>query len=374
MIVIPLFSVFSVVFAAAYSTPFNDEYHSLREDFYAEEAIQQVIPLPFIPQKKNDLRYTSAEYRPVKAKVAFSFEIPTTKQQEIREKLFGRYMKCVMNGTQNLAEFVRQYKEFGKYDLATKRFQGLADIFKETVANIDLFKRFTSYMIAMLGHSEELVANVQVIGQRLLIGLLRYLSQIYNARIHEHFKKYDSDNDLIRHVLIAAPLIFKKELDTDDKILLKNSTDYFVNFMLEYFSDLEWREEIVNATKNIVKITIPAVIKRLRGEEMNDEERRELMNVYIKLFIHLNNGANATLLHFANQFLSNNYAQTNKEFFGLLLRNILEKALREMENQSKKIEVKYFACLTEVFKETLCIVYTILPVPQDHEGDNVCVE
>ena len=206
-------------------------------------------------------------------------------------------------------------------------------------------------------------AEVQVLGRGAIVGLLGTMSRFYNAwtRTNGH------ENDMFKHILTIAPILLNEELDAENKIILNNFIDFLISKVLIYFQGLDWPEEIVDALRNIVKITTPALFKQvLRGEDISEETRKKLRNVFIKLFIDLNRGTNSSLLQSANKSLTdNNISDLDMR---LILLDILEDTSRRFEIASKEIDIKFFKCMTDVFGEMICILFSQLEEPQDSEG------
>jgi hypothetical protein len=114
--------------------------------------------------------------------------------------------------------------------------------------------------------------------------------------------------------------------------------------------------------KSITKMAIPAVIRQaIHGRELDMGERREIINLYIKMFMHLNNGDNSSLINFANQLLSDDHTseEIGKQISGFLIRNLVEYALSMIE--SEEIENTYVRCILEAVKEPLCSLFSYLP-------------
>ena len=304
-----LFLILTLTIAVVRSSPVSrrDVLHQLlstQEDFLAAKQImdlmkahQQGVPIPSTPYHLS-----------LPSQDRFRGEARVTKQQP-KDMIRSSIMRSSAHA-QSLQDRLLQ-----KVLLNTQGSSPIPHVVnKESTASPNIMKTLLNVVNYFLlssapRHMEDIVGKEQEVGDEVDIafnGVDKTMKT--NSEIHHDWAKMVPKD--LKRIFIALKVIFRRDLNTEQRDSFADSIKYFIyRFLPTKIDNLRENPETKEAMKKAIenaKITlVPVFVKQLRGEKQNPEDRNKILRSKMTLLGTFNAAVtnDTTLLQTINQFL-----------------------------------------------------------------------
>ena len=158
------------------------------------------------------------------------------------------------------------------------------------------FSSFVS-IISTINSSKELqIAKEQRVKDNIFFRTLGDILNVFEGVILKLIDD-EAEKEIIKNGLnVAIKLYSRNNLSADDRISLNHSTSFFLSLV----DSQDLNEEIKDALKNLIRIVIPVLFKKVNDEELSKEDQKSFLTNAVKLVLILYNDEvkNTSLIHF----------------------------------------------------------------------------